>query len=345
MAPKVVLVTGATGYIGSAVARAFVRAGWITYGLIRSESAKTRLAAEEILPVVGSIDDVDSHGAILESVPPTLDAIVSTTEDITNYVPHYNNIIHLLRTLGLASSKNGVRPLVIFTSGCKDYGVGPHYHGDPGLAPHTEESPLNPPAVLAPRTIHAQKIFDHKDAFAPVLVRPINVFGRASSYYQHFFKLAEKLSAAQKPLIVNVPPNSVSQAVHVDDCGDAYVALASHPNRNEVEGQVFNISARRYETVDEVLNSLAAEYGIPEIKYVDPSDPSAQENPWPPMLLDFPQWTGDEKIRKLTGWSDHRPLFSEALQVYRVAYEAAVAIRDHNVETIQNLGSFLGDKK
>ena len=84
MARKAVLVTGANGYIGNAVARAFVRAGWITYGLIRSTSSSVSLAAEEIIPVIASIDDLPSHKAIQDSLPATLDAIVSTTEAITN---------------------------------------------------------------------------------------------------------------------------------------------------------------------------------------------------------------------------------------------------------------------
>ncbi|KAJ9142973.1 NAD dependent epimerase/dehydratase [Pleurostoma richardsiae] len=341
MALKTVLVTGANGYIGNAVARSFVRAGWVTYGLIRSQGAATQLAVEEIVPVVGSIDDVESHETIKKSLPPTLDAIVSTTEDIMDYIPHYTKTIELLRTLGAASSANGVRPLVIFTSGCKDYGMGPHYDGAAGLAPHTEESELKPPAALAPRTTYAQKIFDHKDVFAPVLVRPINVYGRASSFYQFFFTVAEGVSAARKLLPVPVPANSVCQAMHVDDCGDAYVALASHPDRVEVEGQVFNISARRYETVDEIVKALVAEYHLPGLKYVEPNALAPGENPWPSMLIDFPQWTGSEKIRRVTGWSDHRPLFSEALHVYRIAYEGALTMKHGNIERIRMLGKFL----
>lgn len=41
--PKTVLITGANGYIGNAVARAFVRAAggdWLVYGLIRSTSSR-----------------------------------------------------------------------------------------------------------------------------------------------------------------------------------------------------------------------------------------------------------------------------------------------------------------
>lgn len=177
-----VLVTGANGYIGNAVARAFVRAGWTAYGLIRSASGAQALAVEEILPIIGSIDDLSSHDKIATQLPSTVDTIVSVTEDWNDYVSHYNNIIALLCTISAISTANGLVPLVIFTSGCKDYGVGPHFANDPNLAPHTEESRLNPPAMLQLRTKVSQKIFDNADIFLPVLyVPPFCLFFSMSS--------------------------------------------------------------------------------------------------------------------------------------------------------------------
>ncbi|EQB51841.1 hypothetical protein CGLO_08575 [Colletotrichum gloeosporioides Cg-14] len=326
MAPKTVFVTGANGYIGNAVARAFVAAGWKTYGLVRSPSAATALAQEEIIPIVGAIDDLSAHAEIQAHLPATLHAIVSATENPLDYMPHYNNTIKLLRTLGAASSAAGTRPIVIFSSGCKDYGIGPHYHGASDLAPHTEDSPINTVPFLINRATHARKIFDHSDVFAPVLVRPTNVYGRSSSFYKAFFDVAAKAAADGKPLLLPTPPNTIVHALHVDDCGEAYVAIASHVNRSEAEGQVFNISAQKYETVDEVAKALVKEYNITGgLKYVDPLELKDDENPWPNGIINFPQWTDSTKLTNLTGWKHHRPLFSEGLHVYRVAFEAAKA--------------------
>jgi len=47
-----VLVLGSTGFIGSPVALAFVRAGHIVYGQSRSSIAANRLAVDEIVPVI-----------------------------------------------------------------------------------------------------------------------------------------------------------------------------------------------------------------------------------------------------------------------------------------------------
>ncbi|WYZ38302.1 hypothetical protein EsH8_III_000216 [Colletotrichum jinshuiense] len=335
MAPKAVFVTGANGYIGNAVARAFVAAGWTTYGLVRSPSAATALAQEEIIPVVGSIDDRTAHANIQNALPATLDAIISVTENILDYIPHYQNTIQLLRALGAASSGAGTKPILIFTSGCKDYGIGPHYHGAPDLTPHTEESPINTIPLLANRATYARQIFDHSDVFAPVLVRPTNVYGRSSSFYKAFFDVAAKAAAEGKPLLLPTPPNTIAHALHVDDCAEAYVAIAAHPNRAEVANQVFNISAQRYETVDEIAHALASEYGIKGgLKYVDPSDLKEGEDPWPPGIINFPQWTDSTKLTNLTGWKHRRPLFSESINVYRLACDAAKAAGHENIRKI-----------
>lgn len=347
---RTALVLGANGYIGNAVSRAFVRSGWITYGLVRSAKSSQLLASEEILPVIGSIDDRGTHGKIQDQLPSVLDAIVSTTEDHSDYIRHYENIISLLRSLSETSLAGGTKPLVIFTSGCKDYGPGPHYANDPDLAPHTEDSPIKPPTFLALRAAYSPCIFEHSDVFSPVLVRPTNVHGRSASFYGLFLEMAQKAAVRGKPLVVPVRKDSICHSLHVDDCGDAYVAIASSHRVAEedgVTGQVFNISARRYETVEEIGLALVAEYGIEGgARYADdvaePASPAGEVgliDPWPPYLVDFPQWTGSEKLRRVTGWSDQRPLFTEALHVYRVAYEAAKNANNENVLKVGNVMS------
>lgn len=336
MTARVVLVTGANGYIGNAVARAFVRAGWITYGLVRSPLSVQKLAAEEVIPVVGIIDSRETHESIREALPARLDVIVSTTESLKDYGFHFENTVHLLRLLSAFSTAAGRQPTVIFTSGCKDYGIGPHVHGEAGPPPHTEETPLRPPPAVAARTKFSVKIFDHTDVFWPVLVRPTNVFGRGSTYYQNFFAVAEQIADQGGRFIMEAPPNHIIHALHVDDCADAYVAIASHPRVDEVRGQVFNISSHRYETVDEISRALITEYNIQgDPEYVDPKGREAVL--WMPMLVNFPQWVDSTRLRTVTGWKDRRPLFSEALHVYRLAYEAAKEAGDEGVLRVQHL--------
>ncbi|KAL4816694.1 hypothetical protein BDW67DRAFT_175317 [Aspergillus spinulosporus] len=271
---------GANGCIDNVFARSFSRAGWIAYGLMHSEPAARSLQLEEILPVLGQIHDTDSHNAILHQLPKTLDAIVSTTENLDEYITHYKNTVQRLRILSLSSGR------------------------DRDLKPHTEESPLNPPDLESNRANMSLEIFENSDAFAPVLIRPTNIYGRSASYYRGIFEVAALAKTQSLPLQIPVPPASICHALHVDDCGDAYVALAAPPRRTETEGEIFKIYGREYETVDQIARALVAEYDLPKVEYVDPER--------------------SNRIRDITGWRDVRPPFSEAIGLCRWAHEAAV---------------------
>lgn len=60
-----VLVVGAGGYLGSAVSRALVEAGWTVRGLVREGSSARRLESMAVRPFVGSVLD---PGAVARSI-------------------------------------------------------------------------------------------------------------------------------------------------------------------------------------------------------------------------------------------------------------------------------------
>ncbi|KAK8084298.1 NAD(P)-binding protein [Apiospora hydei] len=286
-AKRSVLVVGANGYIGLAVCRAFVRAGWRVFGLVRRAEVASSLYAAEVTPIIGTLAD-DSVPQRLYSYTTTVDAIVGCAEP-PDYSSYYQQFTALIRRVAETSNGNGVRPLVLLSSGCKDYGT-TDVDGTPNLAPHTELSPISPPAQLVSRATTSTKIFELDDVVDAAVLRPTNVYGYGSSYYGLVFDYASRAAASGAPaLSIGSDPASIMHALHVDDCAEAYVALADaeRAGRDRVNGQCFNISASRYETARDVLAALAKEYEFPGV----------------PSLL--------------------RGL--EDLRVYRMAYEAAVA--------------------
>lgn len=340
---KNVLVTGANGYIGNAAARAFSRAGWTTYGLARKESSLPDLAANEIIPLLGSPSDT-SFVDDLEKKSIVFDVLVSTTEQIMDYFPHYNDIVSLLRILAKQSNEKGIRPLVIFTSGCKDYGTSPFLSTSKEKFPHTEESPLNPPLFATDRANGAIKIFEHEDLFDAILTRPTNVYGFSSSFYGLIFKFAAE---AKKKGVweLDEHPDTILHAMHVDDCGEAYVALAE-AERSVVKGQSYNVSASEWETLGDVAEAVVKEYGINGgVKFVDgPEGRLPIEQDWNRALLGWSQWVGNEKLRKDTGWSDKRQLFTEGIHMYRLAYDVAVERGQNVLAKVENRKAALEEK-
>lgn len=383
--PLTVLIIGANGYLGSAISRAFLRAANLpqcffqVYGLVRRASTARALAIEEVIPIVGSLSDTGSVSQAILSHSRTWDVIVICTEpsksDPFVEAQHWHDVLALVQKLAEASTSapigKAVHPLVLWSSGCKDYGT-TKLHGDPDLKQHTETSPLNPHEVVRCRTEGALRALEvagkskGRAAFDVVVVRATPVFGYSGSYYGAGFEYAAAFLAAldsgknngntAKVLKFTADADTIMHGVHVDDCADGYVALArmalcqvdnlddksgnstQERGRAAIAGEVFNISGRRYETLKEVGAALAAEYGFTGGAQFRVSVDNMSESidvQSSELVFGYSQWVGSEKIRALTGWSDKRPLFSENMHAYRLAYEAARDVGSENVEKIR----------
>lgn len=319
MVRRTVLVTGANGYIGNAVAKSFSRAGWRTFGLVRRREDSADLARDEIHPVIGSPEDLSFLDQTGDAV---FDVAVSNTDDPRNAAAHFKKVHIMLDEVTRRSHQAGVRPLVMFSSGCKDYGKMAEKHGDPGLTPHTESSPLNPSEPLASRASLGTTLLRGGDAsYDATVLRPTIVYGHSSSLYGPLFDLAAKSGSV---LQILGDPNAVMHSLHVDDCADAYVALAQHPKRDEVARQAFNVSNKKYETAREIGEALAKSYGL-MVEFAAPPGNLSMRSVH--ALANFWQWVSSDKLRALTGWSERKPAFVEGIGEYRLAYEARMQVQ------------------
>jgi nucleoside-diphosphate-sugar epimerase len=190
-------------------------------------------------------------------------------------------------------------------------------HGDPALASHTEESPLAPPDFLIPRCAFGARLLDKGETpFDAVVLRPTIVYGLSSSYYGALFELAAQ---SRDVLTIVGDPDAVMHSCHVDDCADAYVALAKHPDRNAIVNQAYNISNRHYETAREIGEALARSYGL-GLTFEAPDHDGAIGDA--ARLFNFWQWVGSDKIRSATRWHEKRAAFVDGIDQYRAAFEA-----------------------
>ncbi|KAK4454011.1 NAD(P)-binding domain protein [Podospora aff. communis PSN243] len=366
--PITVLVIGASGYLGTGVCNAFLRVTgsppgsrqFQVFGLVRRESAAQALAATEVIPVVGSLAHRDALRDQLLSHSPIWDVIVTCTEpsraDPEAETKHWDDILVLVQSLAASSFALGTRTMVLWSSGCKDYGA-TSLHGALDLAPHTEESPLQDNPIIRGRTnaaIRALKISTADNGaagFDVAILRATPICGYSGSYYGGTFDYAAAFAAATQTEKLRVlkfatDANTIIHGVHLDDCGDAYVALANAAlfggddpdhGRPAIAGQAFNISGRRYETLNEIGAALAKEYGFDGVQFgVSVKElPEAVSNPVYNLVFGWSQWVASDKIRRVTGWTDRRPLFVENLHIYRLAYEAAAEAGSANVESIK----------
>ncbi|GIF24038.1 hypothetical protein Ate02nite_67680 [Paractinoplanes tereljensis] len=125
-----IFLTGATGYLGSAVLPALLAAGHSVTALVRDPSRRVEGAA----PVVGSIDDHD----LVRRLAAEADAVIATASpgDATSAT---------VETAFADAVLDGLRPGSIFV---RTGGVWVHGSG----AELTEETPRNAPALVARRS-------------------------------------------------------------------------------------------------------------------------------------------------------------------------------------------------
>lgn len=110
-----ILVTGATGYIGAAVADALITRGHDVLGLARSQTAASVLSARGIRPVMGDFSNTDSLCSAVKSSAP--EAIISTASvgslggDARTFASDRDAVIAMRDALGTSGKA------LIFTSG------------------------------------------------------------------------------------------------------------------------------------------------------------------------------------------------------------------------------------
>lgn len=143
-----VFVTGASGFVGSAVVRELIGAGHEVVGLVRSDAGAESVAAAGGRPLRGSLEDLDS----LREGAAGADGVIHTAfiHDFTNFGHSLEVDRAALDALGTTLAGTG-RPLVI-SSGC----VGVPQDG----RPLTEDDPTSP---SWPRIVSDERALSYLD--------------------------------------------------------------------------------------------------------------------------------------------------------------------------------------
>src|SRR5256714_3987300 len=158
-----VFVTGATGYVGNAVATALRTAGHDVYGLTRTPAKAPQLARQEIRPIIGDIGDPKSYADSAEGCSVLVHAAFeSSASAVTKDKAAVDALIE--------TGRRGSQPkTLIYTSGV-------WVHGDTGGTLVDETTPVAPIKLVAWRPAHEQLVLQAK-AVRGLVIRPGCVYG------------------------------------------------------------------------------------------------------------------------------------------------------------------------
>jgi nucleoside-diphosphate-sugar epimerase len=167
-----VFVTGATGWVGSAVVDDLIGAGHQVTGLVRSDDKAAALAASGVRVVRGTLADIE----VLQRAADAADAVVHTAfeHDFSRFAENCEQDRRVIEALG-ASLRGSARPLLV-TTGLLGLAPGAHETDLPNSgSPRKSESAAR---ALAEQGVRAATVRlapsvhglgDH--GFIPILVR------------------------------------------------------------------------------------------------------------------------------------------------------------------------------
>jgi nucleoside-diphosphate-sugar epimerase len=283
-----VFLTGATGYIGSAVAKALQGAGHTVTGLARSEEAASRLSAAGVTPIHGELTD----GAMVEKAAAEADAVIHTAA--TNDAGMATADRAAVEAI-LAGLKGSGKPF-IYTSGI--WVLGPT-----GDQIADEEFPPHPAPIVVWRVAVENLVLDAAaEGLRTVVIRPGIVYGGSRGI------VAGMIATAKARGVVQYIGDGMNRwpLVEVDDLADLYVlALEKAP-----AGSVFMGVTGTCPRVEDVALAISRLAGIPGKLQAWPVDEARPVvGPFADALAMDQQVSGARAMRDL-GW---KPRFTDHL--------------------------------
>jgi len=278
-----VFLTGATGYIGKAVAERLRAAGHQLSGLARTDQAVAKLEAAGVTPVRGDF----TNPAAVASGARSANAVISmaTTYDAKVDAPAVDAVLDALA---------GSNKPFIYTSGI-------WVNGDTAGMVVDETTPPEPVELVAWRKAVEDRVLEAAGrGVRSVVIRPAIVYGRGGGIPAGFRDSARKAGAAR---FVGSGENRWPM-VHVDDLADLYLlALERAPGGTlllaasgpaypvkELAAAASRGAGRSGNTAEWPIEEARTELGS---GYAD--------------ALTLDQQASSRRAEELLGWRPHRP--------------------------------------
>ena len=247
-----VLLTGATGAIGSALLEAFVKKGLEVTALVRDEEKGRKLVASYgSLCIFVVLPLATDNAAALRQLAQGFDCVVyaaNTPSEVED------NTVRAFLTAGVETAAQGGLTHFVYTSGALVY-------GDCGEEAITETSPTVPTSAFAQfkLTLEQATLAAAQDNFVTSVIRPGWVYPGSC--------LGKYLTAGKEQGFLSLPQrDGFLSVVHVQDLADLYVKVIERR-----VGGVFNAAETTALRSHDLVRDLAAGMGLEVRLVVDPA--------------------------------------------------------------------------
>jgi len=244
-----IFLTGATGYIGSAVLDALLRANHQVVALVRTPQAAEALTARGVTPVLGDLKVAKSYRAAADG----LDCYVHTAAESSLKREEVDRRA-LDTLLSAASARARTSPTVfVYTSGLWVLG------SDASLL--TESAQPNPGALLGWRASHEALVLESMNGnLRTAVVRPGMVYGSSRGIVSDLLKNA--LNGLIR--VIGMGDNHWP-LIYDRDLADLYVRILARPDASGI----FHANDEADETVNAIIEGVVRHFPVqPGVRHV-----------------------------------------------------------------------------
>ncbi len=279
-----IFLTGATGYIGSAVLDALIKGGHTVAAMARDKEKAERLAATGATPVVAELGLPKRYLAAVKAV----DAVVYCAYEASPRGVELEKqaLETMLAAQQQASHADGKVRTLVYTSGVWVLGR--------AIRAADETAPLDPPPHVAWRPAHEDLVLSAFSAtLRTVVVRPGIVYGGGRGIVSDLIK--DALNGLVR--VVGTGKNRWP-LIYDHDLGDLYARILETPTA----AGIFHANDEADERVGDIVESIARHAKIhPDIRHVPIAEARAKMGAYADALA-LDQIVGSPRARAL-GWA------------------------------------------
>lgn len=303
-----VFVTGASGYIGHTVAKAFRAKGHTVLGLVRSQEDAHVLSMDEIWPVMGDLENPESYRQALDAVEVAVHCAFNFASD-RGVECDAKTIDAILQTF----AQNPLPRSFIYTSGVWVY-------GSRGYEMVDESMPLDPLDIVKWRPLHEEKVLKANSSKLRTLVlRPGHVYGEVGGMTHTLFA-----STLNGLVTIVGDGNNRWPMIHVQDLAYAYVSAAE----KELSGLVLNVVDDSTATLREMAEAIARAAHLEGKVNAMPIETAKEQ--FGPLADGFTidLMVNNSRVKRLLGWQIHHAPFIYEADLYYKAWKTTQEVEE-----------------